>query len=159
MNSKDVNLYIERYNQRLDKFGYSPESLGWGGGKERQFVRFKALTEIGVEKHDSLLDVGCGFADLYEYLKLNEFNGQYLGVDINGNLLDLARKEHQGVNVEKINILEEDINRQFNWVVSSGIFNLKLNFEDNLTYIKTMLKKMYEISNKGVAVDFMSTYV
>ena len=72
MNSKDVNLYIERYNQRLDKFGYSPESLGWGGGKERQFVRFKALTEIGVEKHDSLLDVGCGFADLYEYLKLHE---------------------------------------------------------------------------------------
>lgn len=66
MNNKDIDIYLKRYNDRLDKFGYAPESLGWGGGKERQYLRFKILSEIGLQVGDSILDVGCGFADMYE---------------------------------------------------------------------------------------------
>src|SRR5690242_20611090 len=99
MDKRDIEIYNNRYNERLSRLGYSPESLGWGGGKERQFLRFKILCEIGIEKDDSILDVGCGFADLYEYLTITGWSGRYTGVDINGKLLELAREVHNGVDV------------------------------------------------------------
>ena len=44
-------------------------------------------------------------------------------------------------------------------VCESGIFNFKLNSENQLEYIKEMLTKMYQLSNKGISADFMSTFV
>lgn len=159
MNNKDKDLYIQRYNKRLNEFGYNASSLGWGGGKERQFLRFKVLTEIGVEKNDSVLDVGCGFADLFEYLLLNEWQGLYTGIDINPKLLEVAELTHKNVNVKLIDILKTNEELNADWVICSGIFNAKLQYEDNLNHIKKMIKKMFSIANKGVAVDFLSTFV
>ncbi|MBL7996077.1 class I SAM-dependent methyltransferase [bacterium] len=158
MNDKDISKYIERYNGRLDMFGYDPRTLGWGGGKERQYLRFKILSEIGIGLNDSVLDIGCGFADFYGYLQENGWTGQYLGVDINPNLLETARNQYPGVRLEVLDILNDPVGNNYDWVVESGIFNAKLEYEGNLDYIEKMIKKMYEIAIKGVACDFMSSY-
>ncbi len=158
MDKRDIEIYQNRYNERLARLGYSPESLGWGGGKERQFLRFQVLSEIGVGENDSVLDVGCGFADLSEYMQMTGKKGAYKGVDINGKLLEVARQVHEGVDVAELDIMNS-ADLKYDWVLSSGIFNAKLSFDDNLSHIKKMVAKMYEICNKGVAVDFMSTYV
>jgi SAM-dependent methyltransferase len=159
MNTIDIENYNKRYNKRLEEFGYDPRTLGWGGGKERQHLRFKVLAEIGIQSHDSVLDVGCGFGDLFEYLKENGWDGKYLGTDINTNLLDIAKEKHTGITVEKIDILAEDRKLNFDWVISSGIFNAKLISEDNSVYIQKMVKRMFAIANCGIACDFLSTYV
>jgi SAM-dependent methyltransferase len=159
MNKDDIEKYLERYNDRLEKYGFAPESLGWGGGRERQNLRFEVLSEIGIKNGDSVLDVGCGFADLYNYLKECGWEGNYFGVDINGNLLDVAKNVYPEVNVRKLDILESVEELRFDWVVSSGIFNAKLSFENNFDYIKRMLERMVDISVKGVFSDFMSIYV
>ena len=57
-------FYFNNYQQ----FGYSVKSLGWGS-TESQEKRFKALSEVGIDNGDRVLDVGCGFGDLYFYLK------------------------------------------------------------------------------------------
>ena len=64
INSKDRESYLKRYDQRLEIYGYDPRALGWGGGKERQRLRFRKLFEISRfidKKITSVLDVGCGF--------------------------------------------------------------------------------------------------
>jgi SAM-dependent methyltransferase len=43
-----------------------------------------------------LLDLGCGNAQLYEYLKLVSLPCTYTGVDFSGPLLDAAREIHAG---------------------------------------------------------------
>ncbi len=159
MNSKDVNIYIERYNSRLDRFGYSPESLGWGGGRERQMLRFRILSEIGVGVSDSVLDIGCGFGDLYEYLTQTGWHGRYVGVDLNEKLLEVARKVHKGITVKQLDILNTKEEMECDWALCSGVFNAKLSYEDNFVYIKKMIRRMLDVSAKGVGVDFMSTYV
>ena len=159
MNIKDKKIYIERYSARLKNFGYDPCTLGWGGGRERQELRFKILSDIGITKGDSVLDVGCGFADLYGYLIKTKWEGSYLGIDINRDLLKVALERYPNVMVEEIDILEKDFNRNFDWVVSSGIFNARLYHQDNIRHIEDMLKKFFQISRKGVASDFMSTHV
>ncbi len=158
MNKKDKQIYKSRYEQRLKKYGYSPKALGWGkNGREN--IRFKILTQVGICKDSSILDVGCGFGDYSKYLRSNYWKGRYLGVDITESLLEIARKQFVDINVKKLDILESEIEQKYDFVVGSGIFNAKLHHEDNNKYIEKMLSKMYDIANYGVAVDFMSSYV
>ena len=41
---------------------------------------------------NSVLDIGCGFADFYHFLRSRGFNGQYLGVDIVPEFVSLAKE-------------------------------------------------------------------
>lgn len=159
MKRTDVENYQIRYNNRLQEFGYDPKTLGWGGGKEKQFHRFEALRQIGISEKDSVLDVGCGFGDLYGYLQMKGWKGEYLGVDINEKLLEVSKEIFPGINVKVLDIEETAVDFKYDWVIASGIFNAKLLEENNSEYIERMLKKMFEIANKGVASDFLSTYV
>ena len=159
MKQEDKQAYIERYNRRLSEHGYDPKSLGWGGGRERQELRFSVFAESVLQPDDSVLDVGCGFCDLYGYLRCTEWGGDYLGVDINGELLKVGREVYPGVQASVIDILETPPNRTFSWTFASGVFNAKLNGDDNLRHIEQMLGRMFALSEKGVACDFMSTFV
>lgn len=155
MKQKDKLAVISRYNERLTKYGYDPRTLGWF--KARQPVRFRVLSEIGDLDNCSILDVGCGFGDLYGFLVNIGLNAKYTGYDINPNLIKIAKEKHPSVCFEVKDILTDEINQKFDYVLSSGVFNFKLS--DNKSFIQNMFKKMFEISTKGVAVDFMSSYV
>jgi|AGTN01.1.fsa_nt_gi Methylase involved in ubiquinone/menaquinone biosynthesis len=155
MRAADRDNTIKRYSDRLRQFGYDPRTLGWNKG--RQEVRFKALTGIGNMDGCSVLDVGCGFGDLYGYLKATGRNVDYTGIDINADLIEIGRNIYPEAKFEVMDFDETMVSRQFDWVFESGIFNFRL--DDNWSYITRVLKKMFASCRKGVAADFMSSYV
>ena len=158
MKKEDKEYCIKRYSERYKQYGYSSLALGWGlNGKQN--LRFLALSEIGISPDSSVLDIGCGFGDLFKYLIDNNWKGNYLGVDLVEDLLSEAKKQNPTAKFENTDILNDGIKNKFDFVVSSGIFNAKLINEDSYQYIERMLIRMLRISNKGVAVDFLSTYV
>jgi 2-polyprenyl-3-methyl-5-hydroxy-6-metoxy-1,4-benzoquinol methylase len=69
MKKKIHDAIIEHYNELYDKHGYNPASLGWLKG--RQDLRFKIFAEIGELNNSKILDVGCGFGHLVNFLKKN----------------------------------------------------------------------------------------
>jgi SAM-dependent methyltransferase len=81
---------VSRYHrQRIREYGAgSPGALGWH--PEGQQVRFKTLAQIGDLAHRSVLDVGCGYADLYPFLKQRFAGVQYTGIEQMPELLNLA---------------------------------------------------------------------
>ena len=111
MNSRDIEIYLERYNNRLKEFGYDAKTLGWGGGKNKQFERFKALTEIGIQEGDSVLDFGCGFADYFEYFFVTTLsdgreielipNGQNISVTLENRKLFIEKTMEARFNENK----------------------------------------------------------
>jgi trans-aconitate methyltransferase len=145
---------IEKYNERLKLYGYDPRSVGWFKG--RQTLRFKVLTEIGNLNNCSVLDVGCGFGDLYGYLIKKGLSIKYTGIDINLNLIKLAKEVYPEAHFEVIDVAEYEKSDSFDWLFACGFFEFKIPEEN---YVQKMLKKMYTICTKGVAVDFMSSYV
>lgn len=155
MKEDDKRAIIQWYRENLKKHGYSPKTLGWH--KNRQDIRFKVLSEIGYLDNCSILDVGCGFGDLYGFLIKKGLDIRYTGYDINENLIEIAKEVYPGAIFEVIDIEESKINNKFDWVFSCGIFNNKIS--DNESNIQSMLKRMVEICNKGVASDFISSYV
>jgi len=158
MLSGDKKKMIKRYIERYNKFGYSPLSLGWGKGG-RQEVRFSVLSEIGIQNDSSVLDVGCGFCDLYDYLAEHNWKGRYVGIDLVDDFLKHSKNRHSDLELYKMDILEENIEDKFDFVVASGIFNYKLKDEENYQYICKMLTKMASAAKVGVAADFQSSYV
>jgi len=155
MNKKDKQAIIRYYNENLEKYGYSPKTLGWL--KNRHYVRYRVLSEIGNLNNCSILDVGCGFGDLYGFLIKKGLNIRYTGYDINENFIKIAKRVYPNARFEVKDIEEDKINDKFDWVFSCGIFNIKIS--DNKSFIQNMLKRMFELCNKGVAADFMSSYV
>jgi SAM-dependent methyltransferase len=151
----EKNETISRYNDRLKKYGYDPKTLGWVKGKQE--VRFQVLSEIGNIDNSSIMDIGCGFGDLYGFLKNKGLNIRYTGVDLNSSLIDIAEKIYPEAKFCVLDCDEEEIEGSYDWIFASGVFNFRL--EDNHSFIAGILNKMFRACNKGMAADFLSSYV
>ena len=160
MEKEDIAAYINRYEARLKQYGYSPKSLGWG--KEgRQGIRFAVLAEeVLKEPNSSVLDVGCGFADLYDFLVACGWKGHYHGIDIVPGLIQIARRRHPKLAIQNCDITSNHgLKNIYDYIICSGVFNAKLSQSDNNHHITKALKSMFKLARKCVCVDFMSTYV
>ena len=61
------------------------EASAWAS-KENQELMFKCLTLVGDVSTGSILDVGCGQGDLYDYLEPED----YTGIDISTKMIGHA---------------------------------------------------------------------
>ncbi len=155
MNDEEKKKTLDRYNERLKVYGYDPKTLGWLKGKQE--IRFQVLSEIGNLQNCSVLDVGCGFGDLYGFFHKKRIKIKYTGVDINSQLLEIGMELYPSAVFEEMDFEEFPLEKKFDWAFASGIFNFKL--KNNDQFIKNTLSKMFSLSKKGVAVDFLSSYV
>jgi len=160
MDIKDKNATIERYNERIKKMGFTEKALGWT--RDNNSVRFKALTNLWKDdlEGSSIFDFGCGMGDFCTYLK-NEIKSSFKfhGLDINGKLIEEAKKRHPEFSFVVGDIFDSNLENEFEFTFSSGVFNHKLNFTDEYEFIYKCLQQMFYISSKGIAVNFLSDKV
>ncbi len=157
MNAHDKQRIIERYNARLARFGTGIEALA-SGVEERRQLRFSVLTQVGISAGDHVLDLGCGFGDLCGYFERQRIGAIYSGIDINPQLVAVARERFPQAAFH-VGDLQEQSPGMFDYVVSTSCFNLRLLNEDNYAFIGQLLRTCYGIARKGVAIDFLSSYV
>lgn len=161
MKPVDREEYIRRYEERLNRYGYSPQSLGWGV-EGRQEIRFSVLTApVLARPASSVLDVGCGFADLYDYLIDRGWQGSYTGIDLVPGLVQVARERHPGLDLHVTDLAEfaSGSARAFDFVIASGTFNGRLHGESNLAHLERSLREMFGLCRTAVCVDFLSSHV
>jgi SAM-dependent methyltransferase len=157
MNEKEKSETIKRYNQRLEEFGYNPLSLGWGE-KNRANLRFEILLSQWDFNRANILDFGCGFGDLHNYMKNSGIiDFSYTGVDINENLIKKGLEVYPGLNLINADWLESAPEDTFDYILSSGVFNHKL--EDNFEFITKAMQLFNRLSKKGFALNFLSDKV
>ena len=149
---------LEKYNAAAEKHGVSSKSVLWDD-PQTQYLRFyeiaKHLDLNGTRK--TLLDVGCGNGELYKFLNFLGFRGDYVGYDINEMLLTQARSRFSNITVECVDIISEDVQKCFDYVVLSGLFNV--NVGQTPDWIYAFLKKMYALSVEVMVFNMISTHV
>ena len=127
----------------------SVECVGWLDGHENALIRFQKIYEAGIDENDSVLDVGCGVAHFYTYLKRDKgWNGKYLGIDPNKKAIDLID--------EDINAMHGTIDglpdfMKYDWVIANGVFNLGLKEEHSFQIIENMILR----ANKGIIFNML----
>jgi len=153
MKKKIHDSIFNHYTELYEKFGTHPASLGWPKG--RQDLRFQVMSEIGNIRNSKVLDVGCGFGDLLSYFKSKKIKINYTGIDINNKFIEIAKSKHIKTRFYVRDIEKTKFNEKFDWVFAIGTTNRSGSHD----YIENLLKEMFRISRKGIAMDFMSTYV
>lgn len=156
MFSEDMHEAVKRYEKRLEELGLSPQTLGWRS-KRQQYVRFEILAGIGDLHRRSILDLGCGFGDFYDFLLGKGLEVDYSGYDISPKFIAIAKEKHPNLNFEVKDILKDPVEKKFDYVVSSGIFNHKIS--NNEQFIKEVFRKSLELSNQGIAHNMLSSCV
>lgn len=158
MDKKDKERLISEYSERYKLYGYSPKTLGWDKGK--QDVRFSILTAPFQVNGKKVLDIGCGFGDLNNYLRKEEYMYSYCGIDIVDQLLSEAKKNHPQHTFILGNFLEYEFEETFDFAIASGIFNHKFEGDmNNYEFIEKCIKKALGLVKEGIAFDFLSDKV
>jgi SAM-dependent methyltransferase len=158
MNNSDKSTIINRYRERLTKFGPSIESLA-SGTVERRNTRFNLLADVGDLRNAKILDLGSGLGDFYGFLKENDIAVDYTGYDLSPDLVNIAKEKFPDAKFEVRDIQTEGIPEKFDYIVSSQTFNFKLENESNMDLVKACLRICYENCTKGICFDFLTSYV
>jgi SAM-dependent methyltransferase len=152
MKDRDRAEVSHFFNESLRQYGYDPRSLGWTPGTQE--ARFRVLTAIGDLEGCSVLDVGCGFGDLYEFLCRNGVDVDYTGVDLCPDFVEIARRRHPEAKFVVADFEDAMIGGQFDWAFESGVFNYKVT--DHETFVRRMIRKMFQTATRGIAIDFLN---
>jgi len=133
--------------------GYKPDTLFWST-RGIQKTRFRVLTEIGIACGDSLLDVGCGFADLAGFIHGAGTVIDYTGIDLSPEILAQGQQLNPDLNLLYGDLFDFDFaDQSFDWVMLSGTLNWQLH--DKGGYERRTLTQMFRLCRKGVAFNML----
>lgn len=153
MNQRD--RIAKYYNNCVASQGNSVDAVGWFSS-ETQLVRFDSLVTIDHLCNRNILDVGCGLGHFYKYVS-DYFPGvKYTGIDVSKEMVSLASKNWPDGIFELKDIDDLDIFQKYDYVFSSGAFNM--NTGDNYNYLDQKIKIMFALAEEGLAFNVLSSY-
>ena len=154
----DIRKAAELYNDRFDQYGRDIKTVGWGSEKD-QLLRFEVLFRGLDPKGKTILDLGCGLADLIPFLDaMTGGDFRYIGVDIAEKLINEAKKTYGGASREfyvgdifSAGLSEVDIS------IVSGALSFKTEGIEEYAY--NTMQKMFSLSREAACLNFLSKYV
>lgn len=144
------------YDRHLKDFGDSPQAVRWT--VEGQLRRYEAFLQISEDLAGKrILDFGCGKGDFYGFMKEKGISVNYCGIDINENLIDLAKRKHPEAEFISMDLEETEIGRRFDIIFICGVFNLRVaGVEDSM---KDVLRKLFRLCTESLHANFLTYYV
>jgi len=159
METIDREGSIRTYRSMLQTHGPVPQALGWGLCP-RQAIRFSVLwDELRHYPQASVLDVGCGFADLCTYLRGRGWRGQYRGIDLVPEMAAEAQRRHPDADIQLLDLTAAEGLEPADFVYEAGIFNLRLATGNDKEHATNMLRAMFRTARQAVVCDWLSSYV
>lgn len=157
--SQDFDFYKDRnkemYQRRLHYYNEDDGANIFWSSRTAQEKRFEALLDIGDLTDKTILDVGCGYCDLFNFIKAKNYAiKSYTGIDIVPDIVSKAKQLHPNTSISIRDIQKEPLEKDsFDYIFGSGIFALE---DPNWSkYTVNMLKIMLEGARIGVAVNFL----
>ncbi|MDR0868050.1 MAG: class I SAM-dependent methyltransferase [Planctomycetota bacterium] len=150
------NFYSQRLAAAENRAHY--DILDWASAAAQQ-ARFQVLAEhltAAFAAAPSLLDVGCGFADLAADLAARRLPARYAGVDLNAELLAAARAENPLLDLRCGDIFTDErlfAPQEFDVVFASGVFNLRL--DNNAEFARNAVRRLQRFAKHSVVVNFL----
>ena len=155
MLERDRYETIERYRAATSSSATTrARSAGTRGGRTSTS---RQSSTCSAASSKSILDIGCGFGDLFGYLKGLGWRGDYVGYDLCPELIEEGRKRFgpDGAQFECADFASSAADVRADVAVAIGIFNHKLH-GDNWEFVQSTLKAMWGRTHVAVAADFLS---
>lgn len=155
MEDGDKQKILARYKERVDKFGHGAAAIGEPRDRQAYFFHFIIDAE-GFDLSSSILDIGCGYGDLYGYLRSIGWNGRYTGIDVNRDLIEEGRRKYPDADLRVLDIQQQGPSEQFDWCVACGVLTARTEAIDYLAHLQDILDRMWRVSRKGLMFNLLS---
>jgi SAM-dependent methyltransferase len=160
MSQTIIKTVGDYYSEKVETHGATAKGVDWNS-TESQELRFSQLLKVVTDPTlpFSILDYGCGYGALFNYLDKLNWQYDYLGYDISESMLKQARAELAGNSRVDFTSSKESITIN-DFVIASGIFNVRLNHTQDewKKYILQEIDFMAKLSRKGFSFNCLTKY-
>ena len=146
------------FDKRIREHGASPRGSDWNS-ETSQNIRFDQLLKVVESQTFSLLDYGCGYGALADYLVTKGLDADYYGYDILESAIETARQTHQNKS-RRTFFTDKTKLPVCDYTVASGIFNFRgdQSFEEWTDYVLGVLREFDQLSRRGFTSNFLTKY-
>lgn len=141
------------YQEKFKKYGVAPQSLLWKtkGSAHQRFRQFWAEIDFTGK---SVLDIGCGFGELGNFLTKRYERVSYTGMDIVPEFINEGKKKYPSLNLIIGNYLDDRVDNRYDIVIASGILNSNYG-DDNIKIRTDAIEKMFALTNDVLAFNML----
>ena len=151
--SKKKNIR-RHYKRRISPRRENYDILDWASAESQQ-ARFVVLTSEVDLAGKSLLDVGAGLGDLWDFIKARRLGVDYTGVDILDEMVQIAERMHPDAKFIQADIFKDDPfgDRRFDIVFCSGTLNLNLG--NNLKFLPVAAARLLHLAKEAAVLNLL----
>ena len=149
----------EYFTEKLEAFGTTAKGVDYNGEQAQQ-IRFAELVKI-IEpvKPFSLIDYGCGYGAMFEFLQRRGWQFDYYGVDQIEKMVLAGRTKYKDFPNVHFTSDEKEL-AVADYLVAAGIFNIKLEaqYAEWQEFICRTLRRMNILCAKGFSFNMLTKY-
>jgi len=147
------------YEGKLRAHGPTPAGVDWNS-VESQELRFALLANLWRDEADtSILDYGCGYGALADYLRARGHRGAYTGYDVSEAMATAAHARMASLPACQVTARREEL-QPADFAVASGVFNVKQDADEDAwrAYIWETVAELAELGTRGFAFNALTSY-
>jgi SAM-dependent methyltransferase len=146
------------YAGRLKEHGATPRGVDWNS-LESQRLRFEQLLRIVDGEPVDILDYGCGYGALADFLDASGTSFSYVGYDAAPEMITAARQRRAG-DPRCVFHAERDRLDRRPFAIASGVLNVKQDASDEQwwQYVTSVLDDLARLGERGFAVNLLTAY-
>jgi len=157
--NKAIQTYKKYFNEKIETHGPSPKGADYNGA-EAQEIRFAELVKvIDPSSPFSVIDYGCGYGAMFDYLQKREWQFEYFGFDMLEKMVSAGMDSHKNYPHAHFTNNESEL-ALADYLLAGSIFNNK--FDAVQTEWQTMvletLKRLNSLCSKGFAFNILTSY-
>lgn len=151
----DTERIAAYYDGLVERYGYSPQARD--SSRELLLeIRYRVLSEVLDLNGMRVLEVGCGFGDLGNFIQARFKNVGYVGIDISRSMVETGRQIHPNLALHHANLLSWKPTGQFDVVFAQGIFYLL--GEDAESKMERLIERMFGLAERAAAFCTLSMW-
>lgn len=128
--------------------------------------RYKKVLELlnddlRLVENPSILDVGCGYGGLLEFIKETSVSVRYTGIDLVESMIDTGKKNHPESTFILGDFMSLPDSQVYDYIICNGILMLKKDIwmTEMSRYTQQFVTKMFHMCRFGIAFNIHSSYV
>jgi SAM-dependent methyltransferase len=149
----------EYFTEKLETFGATAKGVDYNGEQAQQ-VRFAELVKVIQPANPfSVIDYGCGYGAMFEFLQRRGWQFDYYGVDLIEKMVVAGRAKYENFPSAHFTRDEKEL-AIADYLVAAGIFNIKLDapYEEWQEFTCKTLRRMNALCSKGFSFNMLTKY-
>jgi len=149
-NNQGLKKKIASYQKSFKKYGSHPKALYWASEKAAELRYRELVADLDFEEK-TILDVGCGFADIIPFISRKTKKFKFTGVDIVPKFIQAAQKKYPKHRFLLRDYFSNPLEEKFDIIISSGALNS--NIKNVYRFRKKAIKTLFDHALEAIAFN------